>query len=134
MFRKVLIIDDDLLSGNLYKQIIVSKEISTQVINLKYVTQGIDYLKQNPKAFPDLILVDFEMPDYNGLEFIDYYEKKFWPNFQDTMMVVSSNLNLSRVRQLFKNNKCVDLYLSKPIDFRTWNRIKPKNTLDHSES
>lgn len=61
----VLVVDDDD-----FQHKIVSKMLGDEGYHLMFATGGVEALKMIRKTRPDLILMDFMMPDMNGMEVI----------------------------------------------------------------
>jgi two-component system chemotaxis response regulator CheY len=77
-------------------------------------TDGLDALSQLEKlGCPDLILVDWNMPEMNGLEFIK--AARAIPAFKEVpMMMVTTETEMERMAEAFVAG--VNEYLMKPFD------------------
>ena len=74
------------------------------------------------EAFPELILVDINMPRMNGFEFIAEFEKKYNANISKIIVFSSSNRKEdNRKAKEFSN---VIYYLEKPLNDESIEKIK----------
>jgi PAS domain S-box-containing protein len=72
---KIMLIDDDPLNNMVTKKLIehLDKQISVSIF--KNAKQALDYLAKETNELPDLILLDVEMPEINGWEFLYQFEQ-----------------------------------------------------------
>ena len=99
--KKVLIIDDDDLSIFLIGMTI---EEITFIESYDSVTSGweaLNYLNEKDTA-PDLIMVDLNMPEMDGYEFIQRFEEDHWKKFPKTQVIVvtSSQRDSDRTKSM----------------------------------
>ena len=72
---KILIVDDSAEDRLTYRRFLSKNSlINYQIIEAETGDEGLEHLKNNT---PDLILLDYLLPDFDGLEFIDYLKSKF---------------------------------------------------------
>lgn len=111
----LLIIDDDEI-GNMYLGMILS--------DLPFINEykfensgwdGLDYLDLNRENFPDLILVDLNMPEMDGFDFIEKYEQKFYVHHPETKLLVMTNSILEIDKKKSLQFKSVCHFINKPI-------------------
>jgi len=74
-FKKVLVIDDDELDIYVSKRIIKNSSFADVVITTTTVKDAMDYLMHNStlNALPDFIFLDLNMPEQNGLDFLEAF-------------------------------------------------------------
>lgn len=111
----LLIIDDDEI-GNMYLGMVLS--------DLSYIREykfensgwdGLEYLDQTRSNFPDLILVDLNMPEMDGFDFIEKYEQKFYNDFPETRLLVMTNSILEIDKKKSLQFRSVCQFINKPI-------------------
>jgi len=105
---KVLIVDDSQESRMLLGKIL-TKAFNVQIIE---VAQGKDALNKLSKEKPDVVFLDYEMPDMNGKEILQSIRSM--PDFLNLPVVmVTSHSEKDLVRELLSYK--VSAYLLKPL-------------------
>ncbi len=63
-FKKVIIIDDDLLVHYIYSRVIVNNNLSKIIVAFALASDALTYLEENQKIneLPQIILLDLYMP------------------------------------------------------------------------
>ena len=115
ILKKVLIIDDDELS--IYLMGLTINEIT--FIDSHYsVTSGweaLSYLEDDKTNPPDLILVDLNMPEMDGYEFIEAFETKFFELMSNTRVVVVTSSQRESDKSKSLSFKSVAGFINKPL-------------------
>jgi CheY-like chemotaxis protein len=122
----VVIIDDDNINNYICTRLINLTGLAERVQSFISAQDALDFLKEaiktnNTSNFPDLILLDINMPVMNGWEFLEEYinlEKNF--TSQVNLFMLSSSVYQEDISRA-KTYKMVKDYISKPL---TENTIK----------
>ena len=118
----VIFIDDDedlnYLQERMCKR---SKAINSYFIATSAV-QTLEYLA-NPKANPDVIFVDINMPGMNGFQFIEEFEHSYASTFPDTELYVLSSSVRSGDREKSLQYSSVREFLVKPLTEEKFSEI-----------
>jgi CheY-like chemotaxis protein len=112
----LLVIDDDDINIFIIKKIVEKTGYEAQMVAKTNGQLAIDYLKELKEAqlpFPQLILIDINMPVLNGWEFLESYEKIGIDHDID-MYMLSSSVYENDIEKA-KTYKTVKGFISKPL-------------------
>jgi CheY-like chemotaxis protein len=114
-FKSVLLIDDDQVHNFLANRLIKQLELSDQIVTFQNGQQGIDYIEglSGSAKFPELILLDLNMPVRTGVEFLESL-KNLGADLSTIQIIIISALVHSNDLELIKNIG-VNKVLIKPI-------------------
>jgi CheY-like chemotaxis protein len=76
--NKVLLIDDDHINNHLSKSVLEKLDFAEEIVIKTNGKEAINYLLTDcslERKFPDLILLDLNMPVLDGFEFLDEFDK-----------------------------------------------------------
>jgi CheY-like chemotaxis protein len=118
MIKKLLLIDDDQLTSYLIKKLIGGigevKEFQIKENGL----EGLEYLAElryNQQSFPDVILLDIDMPVMNGFEFAEIYENIYWNKYPGTKLIMVTSSKRKPDFEKCLSYKCVVDCIYKPL-------------------
>ncbi|CAN5532765.1 hypothetical protein BH11BAC2_BH11BAC2_05730 [soil metagenome] len=136
VFHSIMLVDDsesDIeLSGNLIK----CMQISNEVVKQKSVISAVFYLQecvQKKVPFPDIIILDMNMPLLDGNDFIEVFDL-FEPAIKKNshLMLLTSSYDQKRMFTVAENSY-IDHVLYKPLCFEQLekgiDKIKEKRLL-----
>lgn len=124
-FNTIFVVDDDLVYHFIIKKLFSKCNIN---VNTKYFFNGleaIDELKDKVQTdnVPDLILLDINMPVYDGWQFLEEFKKlKQTISKEITVYLVSSSNDISDLNKSKEYQDEVKKYYYKPMtqeDFET---------------
>lgn len=115
VFKKVLIIDDDDLSIFLIGLTIEEIPFIKSYNSVTSGWEALKFLETCEDRGPDLILVDLNMPEMDGFEFIQHYEDKFANVFPDTKLIVITSSQRESDRSRSLAFKSVKGFMQKPL-------------------
>jgi CheY-like chemotaxis protein len=112
--KKVMLIDDNLIDLKINSKLINLTNLFEEIIICQSGEEALDYLNanvQDPEKLPNFILLDIQMPEMDGFEFLDRYK-----DFKEKCPVamLSSTLDFGDIQRAGANPYVVKL-LKKPL-------------------
>lgn len=117
-FKKVMLIDDNEIDLKINSKIISLTKLFEEIIVCRSAEEGLDYLNRNiseHEKLPNFILLDIQMPEMDGFEFLDHYKslpKDFTSRCPVAML--SSTLDFGDIKRAEANAFVLKL-LKKPL-------------------
>ena len=110
---EILIVDDSPAFNHLTRLAFTRAGIDHNVTEQSNGQKALDYLAQST-TFPDVILLDINMPVMDGFDFLDEYTRTFrHQNNTDIYMLTSSSQDVDRIK--VKSFGIVKDYFEKPL-------------------
>ena len=115
---RVLLIDDNDIDLKINSKIINLSNFFQDIVLCQSGVEAIMYIKKNlnePELLPDFILLDIQMPEMNGFEFLELYKKlpqSFLENCK--LAILSSTLDFGDIKKAEANPLVIKL-LKKPL-------------------
>lgn len=90
--KSVLLVDDDPASNFLARLLLRKLKTVEHVSVAENGKEALDYIIENSgkKSFPDLILLDINMPLMDGFEFMDHFQRLPFKNLTRVVLLSSS--------------------------------------------
>src|SRR5688500_14712117 len=115
---RVMLIDDNFIDLKINSKIINISNVFHDVIQFESAKEALAYLNQHindPDRLLHLILLDIQMPEMDGFEFLDSY-KSFPPIVKDHCLIamLSSTLDFGDIKKAEANPHVIKL-LKKPL-------------------
>lgn len=128
--KKILIIDDDRVHLFTIQKLLLLSQKGVQLKSYRDGRQAFNYLQEsadNEDKLPDIILLDLNMPGWDGWKFLLEYGKLLhrFPK-KIKLYIVSSSSHPEDVDKAFRNTNVSD-YITKPLSIDTLNRIFSQN-------
>lgn len=113
-----MLIDDNYIDLKINSKIIVISKLFDEIIQCQSGEEALAYFTSHanePEKLPNFILLDIQMPEMDGFEFLDNY-KLFPPEWKDSCQVamLSSTLDFGDIRRAEANPYVLKL-LKKPL-------------------
>lgn len=124
--KKIWIIDDDPIYQIIMKKVVIKSDLFTNIQSYNNGKEAIESLKKNISSnepFPDIILLDIEMPVMDGWGFMDEIAHlKEQINSKLNIYISSSSIAIED-RERAKNNPNILGYMCKPISLEDLKKI-----------
>jgi DNA-binding NarL/FixJ family response regulator len=95
---KIALADDEMLIREGIKAILGQEDIFEVLFDVSNGIELIDYLENNPNNLPEIVLMDINMPEYNGVEATEFIHSKF-PEI--LIVALSSYTSTTFMKQMF---------------------------------
>ncbi|WP_442590990.1 response regulator [Pedobacter sp. AW31-3R] len=115
---KVMLIDDNIIDLKINSKIITITGLFDEIIMCQSAEEAIAYFQDHaaqPDQLPNLILLDIQMPEMDGFEFLEQY--KGFPEIlkgKTSIAMLSSTLDFGDIRRAEANSYVIQL-LKKPL-------------------
>ncbi len=115
---RVLLIDDNDIDLKINSKVIKLSDFFDEIVVCQSGEEGIAYITKNldhPELLPDFILLDIQMPEMDGFEFLEIY-KNFPKTFLNNckLAILSSTLDFGDIKKAEANPLVIKL-LKKPL-------------------
>ena len=110
----ILLVEDDIVDAMSLRRALKKIGVSNEVIHLENGEVALNYLKNNKKNNPAIILLDLNMPVMNGLEFLQERMKSDELLTIPVIVLTTSKDNHDKTN-CFK--LCISGYMVKPVDY-----------------
>lgn len=116
--KTVLLIDDNFVDLKINSKIIELSNLFDEIITCQSGEEGLAYLSKvlnNNGRLPELILLDIQMPDMDGFEFLELYTK-LSNNMSEKCLIamLSSTLDFGDIKKAEASMHIIEL-LKKPL-------------------
>lgn len=116
--RKVLLIDDNNIDLKVNSKIITLSGLFDDIVRCQSAEEGLSYLSNHidkVDELPDFILLDIQMPEMDGFDFLEVY-KKFPKEVKEkcVIAILSSTLDFGDIKKAEANPYVIKL-LKKPL-------------------
>lgn len=130
MIQKVLCIDDDPISVMLCRKVISRSEFAETTDAANNGENALKYLQKIAETFgeiyPEIILLDLNMPIMNGWEFLENYEREFAAaDNMSKIVILSSTIDPEDLKKS-KQYSTVIGFISKPITIESLKEVERK--------
>lgn len=112
----IMLIDDNPTDLFVHERFLVHKKIAHTIQKFISAEEALFYLEENPEieAWPDLILLDIQMPMMNGFDFLMHCEQ-YQQMKKSSIIMLSSSLDFGDINRV-KANPHVLALMEKPFD------------------
>ena len=116
--RKVMLIDDNDIDLKINSKIITLCGLFNEIVLCQSAEEGLSYLSKHAdqlEDLPDFILLDIQMPEMDGFEFLDVFKKLPKAVSEKCLVaILSSTLDFGDIKKAEANPLVIKL-LKKPL-------------------
>ncbi|WP_395056388.1 response regulator [Flavobacterium sp.] len=120
--KRICIIDDDPIYKLITKKLIQKTKLYSETIEFNNGNEAIIYF-ETTSYLPDILLLDIEMPEMDGWEFLDEFCKLEKRINKESMVYIASSSIAIEDKLKARKYKCVKEFLSKPINLEKLQKI-----------
>ncbi len=120
--RKLLLIDNDEINNFIVEELFQEAEVAETLDICTGCTEALTYLEENEDDFPDLILLDLNMPVFSGFDFLDRYAEKGYDKKSTRIVVLSSSLN-AKDKEASEAYPTVSAFFVKPLEINNLKKL-----------
>ena len=128
--KSILLIDDEDINLFILQNLLRLSRIKAEITFFNTSKKGIDYLQglsEKGEKFPDLILLDIEMPVMNGWDFLEMY-KQFDKNVTyDTKVIIFTTSIVEQDMAKAKSYEEVEDFVNKPMTIEMLKNIEQEH-------
>jgi CheY-like chemotaxis protein len=121
--KNILLVDDDEITNYINTDLIEDLGIAENISKAANGIEALEYLKKivyehnnNPVAFPEIILLDVNMPEMGGIGFLEHFEemKNNLP-VSTVVVMLSTSLLGGEMEEIMSHAGIVKGFIEKPL-------------------
>ncbi len=118
MSKKIILIDDDPINNLILRKELQKKDSSIELTVFETATKAISFIESSDDI-PKFILLDINMPEMNGWDFLEYLDKK---KYNIHIFMITSSV-VKRDQEKAEKYPLIKDYLIKPLGKEDFDKI-----------
>lgn len=114
----IFMIDDDDDALEIYAMLIEKSGYSDLFVTYNSGLEALNTLQElhaNGQKFPRYILLDLNMPELGGVDFVEKYEELYYPKYKQTEIVILTSSVREKDNEEALQYDSVSRFISKPL-------------------
>ena len=135
MMKSILLIDDEDINLFILQNLLRLSRIKAEITFFNTSKKGIDYLQglsEKGEKFPDLILLDIEMPVMNGWDFLEMYKQFDKDVTYDTKVIIFTTSIVEQDMAKAKSYEEVEDFVNKPMTIEMLKNIEQEHFVNQA--
>ncbi|PTX56586.1 response regulator receiver domain-containing protein [Litoreibacter ponti] len=124
--RTVMVVDDERVDQVLYERVLRKAGLCKNVIGFLSPNDALDYLCEEARPKIDVILLDVNMPERSGFDFLEQAMAEHGEELADTVVLMVSSVQCPQNKKRAEEIGAVKKFLPKPL---TANQVQGLNML-----
>ena len=128
--KSILLIDDEDINLFILQNLLRLSGINADIVFFNTAMKGINYLQDlidKGEKFPDLILLDIEMPVMNGWDFLDIYKQFDKTHIYDCKVIIFTTSIVEQDMVKAKSYEEVEDFVNKPMTIEMLKTIQQEH-------
>lgn len=126
MKKEICVIDDDMIYQMIIKKMINRTELFNKIIVFGDAVKALEYFKDVEVKLPDLILLDINMPEIDGWQFLKELKKQRPQFASETRIYIVTSSIASSDKSKAKSIPEISGFLSKPVSIQKLKELGEK--------
>ncbi|HYD22843.1 MAG TPA: response regulator [Flavipsychrobacter sp.] len=126
-YQTVMVVDDNEIDRYIAEGVIIKNRFAGKVIIAESAADALSFIEAHadkPGELPQVIFLDINMPEMNGFEFLDRYEKLPEQVKKNCIIMMLTTSLDENDRRSASENKYVSMFLNKPLNKEKLETVK----------
>jgi CheY-like chemotaxis protein len=122
LFNTILLVDDDYVNNFVTERQLRKSGLAREIKAVRNGEDALTYLAEEKNPLPELILLDINMPEMDGIDFLRYFKKMILD--KNVRIILLTNIVNNNIRVLLKHLGFEDI-IEKPFsEEKLWSILK----------
>ncbi|KPM30909.1 Two-component system-response regulator, receiver domain [Croceitalea dokdonensis DOKDO 023] len=118
-----MLVDDNAATNFIHKKFLAKNACTEQVVDFQVGQEALNYLSDTSNSFPELILVDINMPTMDAWEFLNQYKRLRHPDKTKAKIILLTTSLSPEDKERIANFPLVQEIKLKPLNTATIQEI-----------
>lgn len=126
ILKHILLVDDDDVTNFIHEETLREIGAADKISMAENGKVAFDILLNDPGK-PELILLDINMPEMNGIEFLENFEANVPAGYRPIIIIMlTTKLTAEDKERIQKRNQLIAGYMDKPVNNTTFSSLLKK--------